>query len=349
VEASGEAALLATAQDGNVLSRFRATIDVHSECGRPDVGVYVGLVGLGGVLLASGRSSVWHLVAAVLIPALLSTAAYYGGAYFDREIDAVTKPGKPVPSGRMSARSALISMTVCAVAGLVLAAVLSPVILVFALAMVLIGASYRVFRTARRPIRVFTRGIATLAVFGIAVAMTSGPPKWDLILLGLIFWQQDSMLHQILAIEDTEIDRRAGVSTTLPTRYGHKAALAVLVVTLLFWFSSAALQPPSVTSRPFDLVSYAPFFVIATVLAVTSVVTLFRAPRPLAGRPVVRAYGLLALERPCVAAGFVAASGALVLGLVVLVVSTVVTLLVRRALAVATPGGVLVATAEPAR
>ncbi len=337
MEAFGDAATLVDGRDGNVVGRLRTTLRAHIECGRPDVACYLGLVGIAGVVLAADKWSVWHLVAAFLIPAASSMAAYYGGAYFDREIDAATKPDRPVPAGRMSGRRAFISMAVCVVVGLVLATALDPVSLVCAPVVVLAGVLYRWFGKARRPVRVFVRGIATMAVFGVVVVLTSGSPKWDLILLGLIFWQQDSMLHQILAIEDTEVDRRAGISSTLPIRYGHRAALMVLVVTLLFWFSSAAFQPPSVRSRPFDMLGYAPYLVLATVLAIAAIVTLFRAARPITGRPVVRAYGILAFERPCIAAGFVAASGAVVLGLVVLVVAVAVTLLTRRVLAVATP------------
>ena len=317
---SGEAIVLAGEKASG---RFVGALEAHLESGRPDVGCYIGLVGLSGVALVSD-GSVWHLVAAFLIPALLSTSAYYAGAYFDRDADAAAKPGRPVPSARMSARSALIAMVACAVMGLALAEIHSPPALVLAAVGVLTGALYLLFRGARRSIRVFTRGIATLATFGAAVVLTNGSPLWDLALAGLIFWQQDSMLHQVLAVADTEVDRRAGVRT-LPSRYGHRAAVVLLVVTFVFWFGSAAFQPASVRSRPFDTTTYLPFVAVGTVLAIAALVVLFRTPRPIPGRPVARAYGLLALARPCVAAGFVAAAGDLVLGAVLLVVTWAVT------------------------
>lgn len=330
-----------------VAGRFRASIEAHLESGRPDVACYVGLVGVAGVLLASDTRTVWHVVAAFLIPALVSSAAYYFGTYADREVDAVQKPDRPVPAKRMSARSALVGTAVAAGTAFVLAAVLDPVSLALVPVVVLVGAVYVRFPKARRNTRVFFRGAATLVVFGAAVELASGRPEWDLLLLGLVFWQQDSMLHQVLAIDHTEIDRRAG-AVTLPVRYGHRAALWVLLLTLLFWFSSVAFQPASVRSRPFDQVGYGPFVVVATVLAVAATVTLFRAARPIGHRPITLAYRMLAVLRPCVAAGFVMASGAVVLSLVVLVLSVAVTLLSRRVLTVVTPHDLPVAAVETA-
>ncbi|MFG1647635.1 UbiA family prenyltransferase [Amycolatopsis sp. NPDC049252] len=345
---SGAAAIPADGGNGRILGRIRTTLAAHIKCGRPDVGCYVGLVGLAGVALVSGRS-VWYLVAAFLVPALLSTGAYYAGAYFDRDLDAVAKPDRPVPSGRVGVRAALIAMVVCTVAGLALALVLAPLTIVLALAVVSAGALalYGRFGRLRRPIRIFTRGIATMVAFGFAVALANGSPLWDLVFAALIFWQQDSMLHQVLAVEDTEVDRRAGVQT-LPSRYGHKAALVLLVVTFVFWFSSAVFQPATIQSRPFDTVGYTPFAALGTVLAIAALVVLFRAPRPIAGRPVVGAYGLLALGRLCVAAGFVAAAGDVVLGLVLLAVSLAVTWPALPAAPVAVPQSLPEAAVEPA-
>jgi 4-hydroxybenzoate polyprenyltransferase/geranylgeranylglycerol-phosphate geranylgeranyltransferase len=321
-------------------------LGAHIECGRPDVGCYIGLVCLAGVALVS-ESSVWLMIAAFLVPALVSTGAYYAGAYFDRDLDAVAKPDRPVPSGRVSVRSALIAMVVCTVAGLALALVLSPFNVVLALVVVSTGALYRQFGRVRRPLRIFVRGIATMVAFGFAVVMTNGSPLWDLVFAALIFWQQDSMLHQVLAVEDTEVDRRAGVQT-LPARYGHKAALLLLVVTFVFWFGSAAFQPASIQSRPFGAAGYAPFAALGAVLAIAALVVMFRAPRPIAGRPVARAYGLLALGRLCVAAGFVAAAGDVVLGLALLVLSLAVTLLALPAAPVAVPQALPDVAVEPA-
>jgi geranylgeranylglycerol-phosphate geranylgeranyltransferase len=273
-------------------------LGTHIECGRPDVGCYPGLVCLAGVALVSDSSG-WLMIAAFLAPALVSTGAYYAGAYFDRDLDAVAKPDRPVPSGRLSVRSTLIAMVTCTVAGLALSRVLSSFTLVLAL-----------------------------------VVVTNGSPLWDLVFAALIFWQQDSMLHQVLAIEDTEVDRHAGVQT-LPARYGHMAALLLLVVTFVFWFGSVAFQPASIQSRPFGAAAYAPFAALGAVLAI-------------AVRPAARACGLLALGRPCIAAGFVAAAGDVVLGLALLVVCLAVTWLALPAAPVAVSQGLPDVAVEPA-
>src|SRR5205814_1385417 len=161
-----------------------------------------------------------------------SISAQYAGAYFDRDIDAVTKPDMPVPSGRISAGSALAGMVGSIVMAFTLAALLNPVNLVFVPLALLLGGAYGRFLKPRRALRVFARGVATIAAFGIGTLTTAGMPLWDLIFLSLIFWQQDSMYHLVGAIGDTEADRRAG-RMTFPVRFGHRAALWLFVVMLV--------------------------------------------------------------------------------------------------------------------
>lgn len=307
----------------NVSSRFKTFVAAHTEACRPDLSCYIGIVGLSGALLASAERTMWPVVAAFLIPALGSTAAYYGGTYFDRALDAVARPGKPVPSGRMSARSALIGMVASAVALFTLAAVLNPVNLVFAPLTVLVGISYGRFRKARRTLRILARGFATIVAFGIGTMATSGLLLLDLMFLSLIFWQQDSMTNLVGAIGDTEADQRARIKT-FPVRYGHSAARWLLLIILVCWLGSAALQPASVKSRPFELTGYLAFLGIAGVLAIAATVMLFRASLPIAARRAARAHEVLAFERLCLAVGFVAAAGAVGIGLVLLVLSAAV-------------------------
>lgn len=161
---------------------------------------------------------------------------------------------------------------------------------------------------------VFARGVATIVAFCLGTFITAGDPLWDLMILSLLFWQQDGIAHLAGAVHDVERDRRLG-RLTFPVRFGHTAARWLMIVMLVCWLVSTAVQPTSIQSRPFALLGYLLFLGVAGVLATVATVMLFRGK--------ARVYDLLMFERPVLAAGAIAASGASGLGLLLLAFTSV--------------------------
>ncbi|WOF16423.1 geranylgeranylglycerol-phosphate geranylgeranyltransferase [Methanoplanus sp. FWC-SCC4] len=86
---------------------------------RPVNSVIAGLAVLLGVIIASGTVALDSLV---LIPvvALITAAGNVINDYFDREIDAVNRPERPIPSKKVSEKGALIFSTVLFITGILL-------------------------------------------------------------------------------------------------------------------------------------------------------------------------------------------------------------------------------------
>jgi len=101
-------------------ARGAAALRAHVETWRPYTLWYVGLVGLAGAGQAGGHR-LWPLVAAWATPTAGWLGGHYLGDYADRRLDAMAKPYRPIPSGRLAPRHALACAYACFAAVAVLA------------------------------------------------------------------------------------------------------------------------------------------------------------------------------------------------------------------------------------
>src|SRR5690242_10887233 len=155
---------------------IRTRLMAHVEAWRLDLSTYAGIVSLGGALLASEHRVTWRLVGAWLAPTLGWLAGLYGGDYFDRELDAVAKPHRPIPSGRMSARTGLIMMVSCVAAGAAFGLLLNwRTVLLVGVALVA-GISYNTWFKARGFSGNLVRGGLTAFAFLFGAMATSAYP-----------------------------------------------------------------------------------------------------------------------------------------------------------------------------
>ena len=97
----------------------------HLEMARPYTMFHSGLVAIAGVEVASGgHAAVWRTTLAALVTMCGWEAGLYASDYYDRDLDARSKPSRPVPSGRISAREAFLTMVGLIGAGYICALVL---------------------------------------------------------------------------------------------------------------------------------------------------------------------------------------------------------------------------------
>ncbi|HIP85595.1 MAG TPA: hypothetical protein EYH17_02990, partial [Pyrodictium sp.] len=109
---------------------------------------YVGYAIVYRTLYASLGLDHWFpLIAAVVV--LVAAGGYAINDYFDRDIDAINKPERPIPSGRISPHEALFLSIVVGVAGLGIALLIGPLAFVYALvnAVLVYTYSWRLKRT----------------------------------------------------------------------------------------------------------------------------------------------------------------------------------------------------------
>lgn len=285
----------------------------HLEVGRPDLVFYSGLVAIAGAVLASDNWSVWQLVGAWLAPTCGWFAAMYGGDYFDRELDKITKSQRPVPSGRMSPRTALGGMIVWVLLGMIVAVLLNPVNLALVVLALSFGVAYSKVLKARGAWGNLARGAITACAFLVGVFSTAPSPEFAILPLALVFALHDAASNVVGAICDMEGDRKGGYRT-FPVRHGEKVSLRLMVVLHVLWVVLAAVYSV-VVLRDFNLAAYVPLLAVAIAMTIVSVVMLFRAGIPIPRTAGLKSHEVLVIERLVLAGAFVAGASGPLLGL----------------------------------
>ncbi|WP_433873162.1 UbiA family prenyltransferase [Saccharopolyspora sp. CA-218241] len=198
-------------------------VAAHWQTWRPYTTCYPALLGLAGALVAGGREAA-ELVVAALVPALGWLAGHYLGDYFDRDLDAIAKPQRPIPSGRLAPTTAVACGVGCAVASLVAALAVNWRILpVFALAMGGIVAYSTVFKRMGLAGNLSRGALSALAL--VIGAMTAAPwPPWAIVPAAVVFLLHDTASNLIGTMRDVDGDR-AGGYRSVPVRHGPVVAV----------------------------------------------------------------------------------------------------------------------------
>ncbi|RFC64937.1 chlorophyll synthase ChlG [Fulvimarina endophytica] len=164
------------------------------------------------------------LLGLILAGPMLCGASQAVNDWFDRHVDAINEPHRPIPSGRLPGRSGLM-IAICWTAGsLLLASLLGPV--VFAAAA--LGCAFS-WAYSAPPLRLKTNGWYGNASVAIsyeglawitgAALVAQGLPSSETVLLALLY---SLGAHGIMTLNDfksIEGDLRFGIRT-LPARYG---------------------------------------------------------------------------------------------------------------------------------
>jgi chlorophyll synthase len=188
-----------------------------------------GVVSSGQPLLAN-----WTLALAgiVLAGPLLCAASQATNDWFDRHVDAINEPQRPIPSGRIPGRWGLYLAVFWSALSLLVAAALGPWVFVAASVGVLLSWAY-----SAPPLRLKRNGWWGNAAVGIsyeglawitgaAVMLGGAMPDARILALALLY---SLGAHGIMTLNDfkaIEGDRRMGVGS-LPVRLGEKSAARV--------------------------------------------------------------------------------------------------------------------------
>lgn len=158
----------------------------------------------------------------------------------DRPVDAIAKPGRPLPAGQWSARAAWLLAAMLASAGLALGAALGAVAAAFAVGAVALGGLYslRLKRTVLWGNASVALLVSAVLVFGGVAAGGATTAVWAA--AGVSF---SYVLAQeaLFTLEDEDGDRAAGLRTTA-TALGTQAA-GRLVRVLFVIFMAVSLLP----------------------------------------------------------------------------------------------------------
>ncbi len=194
----------------------------------------------GVVSSGSSPSGQWPVIAAgvVLAGPLVCATSQAVNDWYDRHVDAINEPHRPIPSGRMPGRWGLYVAAGWTVLSLLVAAALGPWILGAALVGLVLAWIY-----SAPPLRLKQNGwwgnsAVALCYEGLpwftgAAVMAAAVPDWRVLVVALLY---SVGAHGIMTLNDfksVEGDRRTGIRS-LPVQLGtHGAArLACLVMAL---------------------------------------------------------------------------------------------------------------------
>lgn len=290
----------------------------HLEVGRPDLVFYSGLVSIAGAVLASPTWTGWQLLGAWAAPTCGWFAAMYGGDYFDRELDKITKAQRPLPSGRMRPGEALAGMIIWVLLGMTIAVLLNPLSFVMVVLALSMGVAYSKYFKARGIWGNILRGLITCCAFVVGVLSTSDTLALELLPFAAVFGLHDAASNVIGAICDAEGDR-AGGYFTFPVRHGEPAALRLLVALHVAWIALAIGYPFAGFVDGFRLAAYFPLLTIAVAMTIASSAIILLGPRPIPRVVGLKSHEVLVLERLVLGGGLVAGAAGIGLGLGILV------------------------------
>lgn len=293
----------------------------HLEMMRPYTVFHAGLLAVAGAELASiGSVPPWRVALAALVTMCGWEAGLYAGDYHDREIDAHSKPTRPIPSGRVSPREALATMLALIAAGYLCALALGPANLGLAVLTTALGIAYsRVFKM-RALLGNFDRGVlgACAVLFGALAA--GGTPRAVLALAALACCH-DAATNLVGALRDVDGDRAAGC-LTVPVVYGVDRAARIACALALVAVAIGALL---LASFPHPALSVF-LFLCAALLAAAAYGPLWIARAAISRRRALAAHKILVAERLILLSAFIAAYAPPAATLVLLAVALVATL-----------------------
>ena len=237
-------------------------------CGMMGFAVFV------GALLATTQPLQTHwlnIVFGFFTGFLLCAAAMAINDYYDRSIDAVNEPTRPIPSGLVGVREALAFVVVLTIVGLVLAYLSSVLCLLVASAAWIITVGYvTVGKRSGLPGNFLVSICVAIPFIYGSIAITGGL-QLNVLLFAVMAFLANTGREITKGIVDVKGDNTEGVKT-LAVRFGERnAAIAAIV----FYVSAVALTP---VTWFLNLVSvwFIPFVLVTNVGLIGSSVILFR-------------------------------------------------------------------------
>ena len=293
----------------NTNSRAKFTIKdklfAHLETWSLYTVIWCGLVSLAGAGIAfGGLPPLRTALLALFIPMMGWTAGLYLSDFLDRKLDAIQKPHRPIPSGRIKPTEALVIGAIFAITGFVLSFLLSlnNVILVFVVAILVF--LYAKVSKSKGILGNLNRGIVTVAayffgVFSLGQSISSIPIYiW---LLAIVFLFHDTNSNLIGAIRDMKGDKKGGYNT-IPVKYGIKKSIFISLILTFIWLPLALYIP---YSYKFLKTGFYVVMILDILILLIMYIYLFRSVDDYTQKKALRFHEFFVIERITLASAFI--------------------------------------------
>ncbi|CAM3838416.1 UbiA family prenyltransferase [Nocardiopsis rhodophaea] len=264
----------------------------HVRTWRPYTLWYPGLVGLAGHTLADGQDTLARMLAAWFVPTLFWIAAHYVGDYLDRDLDAISKPHRPIPSGRLRPETALVCGAVLAAAACVIAVSVNYLTVGLLAAAIAAAISYNAVLKARGLWGNGVRGAVTGAGFVCGAMMAVPVPPAALLPFVLVFVAHDTASNLVGTLRDISGDREGGYATFAVS---HGPRTAAWTAGALYGLAVATAAVAGILTVPGGRTAYLVLVAVATALGFRAFGMLFAGE--VTARIALRAHEVLVIER----------------------------------------------------
>jgi geranylgeranylglycerol-phosphate geranylgeranyltransferase len=212
-----------------------------------------------GALLAAGLNFSWiNMLWGGITSFTLTAAAMAINDYYDYGIDVINEPTRPLPSGAVSKKEALIVTGVLTVIGLAAAYIVSLYCLLFALTFWVVMAAYSTFgkRSGLAGNFLVSACIAAPFLYGSLLALNT--IQLNTLLFAAMAFLSNTGREVAKGIVDVQGDKSYGIKT-MAVRFGTKKAALSAAFFFLFAVSLSVLPPimgiVSIWFIPFVLVT----------------------------------------------------------------------------------------------
>lgn len=279
--------------------RSGARMLAHLETWRLYTTPYPFMLALAGIGVTRSGAHGWH----ILIPCIGLTAgwlgAHYMGDLLDRDLDAISKPHRPIPSGRLLPREALVSASALFLALLVLGALGDWQTLPVSAAIIVGSIAYNArFKTLGIYGNLVRGSLGALGLLYGALAWQPGL-SWHIVVPALVLLAHDTSSNLVGTLRDADGDS-AGHCQTVTVAHGHR--FSVIVATSCY---AAALA--GAASVYWLLGMDNPSYVVALLLSACLGCVAFaslRRPSSLGREKALQAHAILNVERMVLTGGF---------------------------------------------
>ena len=277
----------------------------HLETWRLYTVIWCGLVSLAGSCIAlGGLPEIKIALLALFIPMMGWTAGLYLADFLDRKLDAIQKPHRPIPSGRIKPKEALLIGAIFAIAGLILSFLLgmNNVILVFVVALLVLG--YAKISKSLGIMGNLNRGIVTVAAyfFGVfSIGQSIQEIEIHIWLLAIVFLFHDTNSNLVGAIRDMEGDEKGGYKT-IPVKYGIKKSILILLALTFIWLSLTLYLP---FRYSFLNIEFYYIMIIDIIILITFYVYLFKSIKNYSRKKALKFHEFFVIERITLASAFI--------------------------------------------
>ena len=281
---------------------LKAKVFAHIETWRPYTVLWCGLVSLAGACLTyGGLPNVSTAILVLITPILGWIAALYASDFFDRKLDAIQKPHRPIPSGRIKPYEAVIAAISIATIGLVFSLILNVYNILIAILVALSVISYARFSKSHGILGNLNRGFIIWLAFLFGALSVHREITMGVFLFSLIFPIHDTNSNLVGAIRDIEGDRRGGYNT-IPVKYGVRKSVYLSLLLTIIWLSMAIFIP--FYSK---IVSYLYFVLLSASIGfiIIMYVHLFTNIKKLTREKALFAHELFVIERVILASAFI--------------------------------------------